>query len=226
MPCDIVILEMEEDSQIPIILGRPFLATAGAIIDMKRGKIKLEIGEEIIEFNVFKMTKDPSFIKTCFRVDAIQSCVEKIFRKQYPEDPLEASLTRDADSDDENPEVIAFTKTLNSTLTLPKGKSVRYDPLPTRNLHSVCALREEDAPKVELKQLPPDLRYAFLGPNSTYPIIVNAHLNGEQVDKLLRRVRDHRKIIGYTIDDLKGISPSFCMHRIHLEEGCTPTIEH
>ena len=81
MPCDIVILEMEKDSQIPIILGRPFLATAGAIIDVKRGKIKLEIGEETIEFDVFKITKDPSFTKTCFRVDAIQSCVEKIFRK-------------------------------------------------------------------------------------------------------------------------------------------------
>ena len=34
-------------------------------------------------------------------------------------------------------------------------------------------------------------------------------MNGEQVDKFLRIVRDHRKIIGYTIDDLKGISPSF-----------------
>lgn len=146
VPCDIVILEMEEDSQIPIILGRPFLATAGAIIDVKRGKIKLEIGEETIEFDVFKMTKDPSFTKTYFRIDAIQSCVEKIFRKQYPEDPLEASLTRDIDSDDEDPEVIAFTNTLNSTLALPKGKSVRYDPLPPRNLHFVCALREEDAP--------------------------------------------------------------------------------
>ena len=97
--------------------------------------------------------------------------------------------------------------------------------MPPRNLHSVCILREEDARKVELKQLPPDLRYAFLGPNSTYPIIVNAQLNGKQVDKFLRRVRDYRKIIGYTIDDLKG-RPSFCMHRIHLEDDCTPTIEH
>ena len=111
MPCDIVILEMEEDSQIPIILGRPFLATASAIIDVKRGKIKLEIGEETIEFDVFKMTKDPSFTKTYFRVYAIQSCVEKIFEKQYPKDPLEANLIRDADSDDEDPEVTALTKT-------------------------------------------------------------------------------------------------------------------
>ena len=34
------------------------------------------------------------------------------------------------------------------------------------------------------------------------------------------------KIIGYTIDDLMGISPSFCMHRIHLVDNCTLTIEH
>ena len=52
-----------------------------------------------------------------------------------------------------------------------------------------------------MKQLPPNLRYAFLGPNSTYPIIINAHLNDEQVDKLLRRVRDHMMIIGYTIKE-------------------------
>ena len=70
------------------------------------------------------------------------------------------------------------------------------------------------------------MRYIFLGPKSTYPIIINAELNDDQVDKLLRRVRDHRKSIGYTIDDLKGISPSFCMHMIHLEEGSNPSIEH
>ena len=87
---------------------------------------------------------------------------------------MEASLTQNTESDDEDLEVVAFTNTLNASLALPKGKSVRYDPLPPHNLHSICILREEDAPKVELKQLPPDLRYAFLGPNSTYPIIVNA----------------------------------------------------
>ena len=97
---------------------------------MKWGKIKLEIGEETIEFDVFQMTRDPSLTKTCFRVDAIQSCVESIFRKQYPTDPLEASLTQNTMSDDEDPEVVAFTNTLNASLALPKGKSVRYDPLP------------------------------------------------------------------------------------------------
>ena len=66
-----------------------------------------------MEFDVFKMAKDPSFAKTCFRVEAIESCVEKAFTKQYPKDPLEASLVRDVDSDDDDPEVTAITKTLN-----------------------------------------------------------------------------------------------------------------
>ena len=86
-------------------------------------------------------------------------------------------------------------------------------------------LKEDNAPNVELKILLSSLRYDFLGPNSTYPIIMNAELNDEQVVKLLRRVRPHRKIIGYTIDDLKGISPSICMHRIHMEEGSKPSIK-
>ena len=51
---DFFILEMEEDRQIPIILGQPFLATAGAIIDVKRGKILLEIRDDKVEFDVFK----------------------------------------------------------------------------------------------------------------------------------------------------------------------------
>ena len=86
-------------------------------------------------------------------------------------------------------------------------------------------MREEDALKIELKQLPSNLRYIYLGPNSTYHIIFNAYLNDEQIGKLLIRVNDHTKIIRYTIDDLKGISPSFYMHRIHLEEGHKFSIE-
>ena len=54
---------------------------------------------------------------------------------------------------------------------------------------------------------------------------MNAELNDEQVEKLLRKIRPHRKIIGYTIADLKGISPSICMHRIYMEESFKPSIE-
>ena len=57
IPIDFVIFEMEEVLEIPILFRRPFLVTAGAIIDMKKGKITLEVNNECIEFDVFKMMK-------------------------------------------------------------------------------------------------------------------------------------------------------------------------
>jgi hypothetical protein len=81
-------------------------------------------------------------------------------------------------------------------------------------------------PTPELKPLPDSLRYAFLGPNSTFPVIVNAKLHEEEVEKLLAVLRAHRKAIGYSLDDITGISPSLCMHRIYMEDNHKPTIEH
>ena len=50
IPTDFIIMDIKEDASTPIILGRPFLATAGAIIDVKRGKLTFEVGEEKVEF--------------------------------------------------------------------------------------------------------------------------------------------------------------------------------
>jgi hypothetical protein len=50
-------------------------------------------------------------------------------------------------------------------------------------------------------------------------------LSPEEVDKLLNLLRKHKKVIGYSISDLKGISPAFCTHLIPLEEQCKPVVE-
>ena len=50
-PVDFVVLEMEDKSE-PIILGRPFLATAGAVIDVKDAKLTLQFGEEKVSFDI------------------------------------------------------------------------------------------------------------------------------------------------------------------------------
>ena len=44
-------------------------------------------------------------------------------------------------------------------------------------------------------------------------------------EKLLRVLREHRKSIGWTIDGIKGISPSICMHKILFEESYKPTVQ-
>ena len=77
----------------------------------------------------------------------------------------------------------------------------------------------------ELKQLLEHLCYAFLGDSYTFPVIVVASLTPEEEEKLLRVLREHRTTLGWTISNIKGISPSICMHKILMEEIYKPSIE-
>ena len=70
VPVDFVVLDMEEDKQIPIILGRPFLATSGAIIDVKLGKITFKIGDDEEEFKLNINEKPPEVNVVC-QVDVV-----------------------------------------------------------------------------------------------------------------------------------------------------------
>ena len=69
---DFLVLEMSEDSNIPIILRRPFLAIGGALIDVQQGKLTLRMGNETQEFNVFKSMKFPSLDDSCFSIDIVE----------------------------------------------------------------------------------------------------------------------------------------------------------
>ncbi|XP_038697122.1 uncharacterized protein LOC119993981, partial [Tripterygium wilfordii] len=81
------------------------------------------------------------------------------------------------------------------------------------------------APKLELKQLPSHLKYIYLGEHSTLPVIVAANLSLGEEGKLIRILRQHKTALGWTIADIKGISPSRCMHQIFLENNAKPTRE-
>jgi len=56
-------------------------------------------------------------------------------------------------------------------------------------------------------------------------MIVNANLNATQIDSLLRVLRKHRKAKEYTLDGLKGILPSLCMHQILMQDDRKLSIE-
>ena len=75
----------------------------------------------------------------------------------------------------------------------------------------------EEPPKLELKPLPDHLRYVFLGPDSTLPIIVSSCLLDVQVERLVQVLQENKTAIGWIMADIKGISPAFCMHKILLE---------
>ncbi|XP_017984361.1 PREDICTED: uncharacterized protein LOC108663640 [Theobroma cacao] len=69
IPVDFLVLEIEEDVDILVIFGRPFLVTSGIIIDVKEGKITFKVGEEVVEFNIFNAIKHLASSISCFRMD-------------------------------------------------------------------------------------------------------------------------------------------------------------
>ncbi|XP_013624890.1 PREDICTED: uncharacterized protein LOC106331090 [Brassica oleracea var. oleracea] len=69
IPADFVVLELDQEPKVPLILGRPFLATAGAITDVKKGKIDLHLGDIIMKFEVDKMLKRPTLDGHTFSID-------------------------------------------------------------------------------------------------------------------------------------------------------------
>jgi len=52
IPTDLVVLELDKEPYDPLILGRPFLNTIGAIIDVRRSTINLQIGDYALEFDM------------------------------------------------------------------------------------------------------------------------------------------------------------------------------
>ena len=51
---DFVVMKMKEDTQVPLLLGRPFLATGAALIDVEKGELTLRMGNEVVHFNLNK----------------------------------------------------------------------------------------------------------------------------------------------------------------------------
>jgi hypothetical protein len=68
------------------------------------------------------------------------------------------------------------------------------------------------------------LKYAYLDEKNIYSVIISANLSAEEEEKLLEVLKAHRSAIGYSLDDLKGISPALRMHKINLEEDAKPVV--
>ena len=60
-PMDFVVIDIEEDKQVPLLLGMPFLATEANLIDVKKGELTLRVGDRAVHFNLNHSVKQPEF---------------------------------------------------------------------------------------------------------------------------------------------------------------------
>ena len=77
-----------------------------------------------------------------------------------------------------------------------------------------------------MKELPNHLKYEFLEPEKRKPVIISTALTEAEEHKLLEILRKYEEAIAWSIEDLKGISPSICMHKILLNNNEKTYIEH
>jgi hypothetical protein len=77
IPINFIICDMKDDPYIPIILGRPFLITAGAKIDVKCGKFSLNFGKEKVKFSVIKINDNTISNDSYCRVEVFNPLIEE-----------------------------------------------------------------------------------------------------------------------------------------------------
>jgi len=65
-PVDFIVLDMEEDEEMPLLLGRPFLATGRALIDVEMGELMLRFQDEQVVFNIFEVMKHRNENPHCY----------------------------------------------------------------------------------------------------------------------------------------------------------------
>ena len=77
-----------------------------------------------------------------------------------------------------------------------------------------------------MKELPKHLKYVFLGAERSKTVIIVANLTKDKEQKLIEIIKKYKEAIAWSVEDLKGTSPSICMHRILMEENAKTSIEH
>jgi len=77
-PIDFVVMDIEEDVDVPLILGRSFMKRTKVVIDVDKGKLKVCVENEEVSFNVFEAMKHPNDKKDCFKIDVIDEVCCKV----------------------------------------------------------------------------------------------------------------------------------------------------
>ncbi|GJY43047.1 reverse transcriptase domain-containing protein [Tanacetum coccineum] len=80
--------------------------------------------------------------------------------------------------------------------------------------------------KVNLRDLPPHLEYAFLADNNKLPVIIAKDLSDDEKTALIKVLKSRKQAIAWKLSDIKGINPEFCSHKILMEDDYEPAVQH
>ena len=171
---DFVVMDMEKDTQVPLLLGRPFLAIGAALIDFKKGELTRRVGEELIHFNLNKSLKQSECESTdCKTIAKIVPISPELvfccnFQNSINENEMNFQYLEDLDC-----EFMTSIFDLKETVLSLNENSTKNS---SRNEEKAREI-ETSSKRLTLKKLPRHLKYAFLEPEKAKPVIISVALN-------------------------------------------------
>nr|GEY62575.1 reverse transcriptase domain-containing protein [Tanacetum cinerariifolium] len=233
-PADFVVVDFKPDPRVPLILGRCFLKTGRALIDVHKGELTLQV----LGFSDVTASGNPTPYD-----DLIVSTTSPTLTPFGDSDFLlfeEADaflgLEDDLDSPKINPfyydpkgDILLLEAILNSEPLPPLPNHEQYMPSFKKEL-KVCEAKTvkssvDEPPEVELKDLPPHLEYVFLEGDNKLPIIIAKELGDEEKSALIKVLKSHKRAITWKLFDIQGINPEFYTHKLLMEEDYKPAVQ-
>nr|GEU75959.1 reverse transcriptase domain-containing protein [Tanacetum cinerariifolium] len=226
---DFVILEMEEDSKVTLILGRPFLHTVDEVIRVKHNQLNLGVGTERMIFNIDSVMKHSySNDDTYFSIDVNDEILEEDFDALLDEGSkilysikgtlLEEEIFAEFD------EFMAMTADENSDFESDTEEPT-FEKITINANYKIKRTLEKPPTDFELKPLLDNLEYVFPEEPSVLPVNISSHLSKEKKNKLVSILKKHKQAFAWKTIDIPGICLSFCKHKIQLLDDKKPVVQ-
>ncbi|GJX38959.1 reverse transcriptase domain-containing protein [Tanacetum coccineum] len=232
-PADFVVVDFDADPRVPLILGRSFLKTGRALIDVYAGELTLHVGNKAVTFNLDQTSRYSSNYDDILvnRIDVIDIACE-----EYSQEVLGFSV-----SGNPTPSTEPIVSTSSPTLT-PFGESdfllketdaflaIKDEPISPEIDDSyydsegdILLLEEFLNDDPSSPPLPP--QELKVGPDKLH-IIIAKDLKDEKKAALIKVLKSHKRALAWQLFDIKGINSEFCTHKILIEDDFKPAVQH
>ena len=170
-PVDFVVIDIDEDKQIPLLLGIPFLATGATLIDVKKGELILRVGIEEVHFNLNQCLKQHDVEQAhCMKTDSVNHVCKKmnddLMNENSFDDYISSSLYDDNFEKEKIMEKTVLSLNERNTDNLSSDEKVQVE--------------EKSFEGIVLKELPKLLKYVFLGEERSKHVIIASNLTVEK----------------------------------------------
>ncbi|GJS34125.1 reverse transcriptase domain-containing protein [Tanacetum coccineum] len=242
---DFIVVDFDADPRVPLILGRSFLKTGRALIDVYEGELTLRVGkeadysQEVLGFSDVIVSGNPTpyydpivstssptlnpFGDSDFLLEEVDAFLALEDDPTSPQKLMTLTITRRGG-------ILLLEAFLNDDPSLPPPTQGMYLPEIRKEL-KICEAKNDKSsinkpPEVELKDLPPHLEYAFLEGDDKLPVIIAKDLSVVEKAALIKVLKSHKRAIAWKLSDIKGINPEFCTYNILMEEEYKPAVQH